>query len=239
VQNRWGRRGYRWGRRTRTTPLAQVWLEILLAVLLVAGTGFVVVDRRLRPTLVEFAVARARALAVQTIHGVVREKVGRNMRYEDLYAVRTDSQGKVVLMQPNTGEINRVAAEVADGIQLALRRLPLERIPIPLGQVLGTQLLAAAGPTVVARVIPVGTVEANLRDRFEEAGINQTRHRLYIEVQTNVKVVVPFINTSINLRTEVPLSESIIVGEVPQVYFGLSDSSFSLFPNADSPKATP
>lgn len=213
-------------------PWQAMVLQFLLALLLVSGTAFVVVDQRIRPTLLEISTARARALAVQTINRVVREKVGRNMRYEDLYAVRTDSRGKVVLMQPNTGEINRVAAEVADGIQRAFQHLSLENIGIPLGQIFGSQLLAAVGPNVVVRVLPVGTVEANLFDRFEEAGINQTRHKLYVAVKATVRVVVPFLSASVDVRSEVPVSESIILGEVPQVYFGMSDTSFSMFPGA-------
>ncbi|MDI6871994.1 MAG: sporulation protein YunB [Bacillota bacterium] len=230
------RKTYRWGRHTRTVPVHVVLFELLLALVLVGGTAFVVVDRRLRPTLTELAQARARALAVRIINQVVREKVGRSMRYEDLYAVRTDSRGKVVLMQPNTGEVNRVAAEVTESIQNAFRQLPLQRLGIPLGQVLGSQLLASVGPTLVVRVLPVGTVETNIFDRFEQAGINQTRHKLYVGVKATIRVVVPFLSTAVDVRTEVPISESIILGEVPQVYFGLSDSSFSLFPSAYSQK---
>lgn len=238
MRQRWFRTRYRWGRRTRVVPVPVVLLEFLISLLLVSATLFIVIDRRIRPTLVELAGARARALAVRSINKVVHEKLGRGMRYEDLYAVRTDSRGKVVLMQPNTGEINRVAAEVAEGIQETFRRFPLERLDIPLGQVLGSQLLATVGPLIPVRVLPVGTVETNLYDRFEQAGINQTRHTLYIDVQTTVKVVVPLISATVRVRSALPISESIILGEVPQFYFGASDTSFSLLPGASSQKAT-
>lgn len=225
---------YRWGRRTRKVPPMVLLREIAIALLLVSAALFAVIDRRLRPTVIELSTARARSLAVQAINDVVREKVGRSLRYEDLYAVRTDSRGRAVLMQPNTGEINRVAAEVAQGVGAALSKLPLQRIEIPLGQVLGSQLLAAAGPALVVRMLPVGTVEAKLYDRFEQAGINQTRHKLYLEVKSTVRVVVPLTTVAVDVRSEVPVSESIILGEVPQVYFGMSDTSFRMFPGAYS-----
>lgn len=227
---------YRWGRRTGRVPGRVLLVEILVASLLVGATLFVVIDRRIRPTLIEIAKARARGVAVKTINSVVREKVGRSMRYEDLYAVRTDSRGRAVLMQPNTQEINRVAAEVAEAIGAAFGSLPRQRIEIPLGQVLGSQLLAAMGPNLIVRVLPVGSVEANIFDRFEQAGINQTRHKLYLEIKAMIRVVVPLISVSVDVRTEVPVSESIILGEVPQVYFGMSDTSFSLFPGAYAQK---
>ncbi|MGE5508563.1 MAG: sporulation protein YunB [Chitinophagales bacterium] len=201
---------------------------------LLLATLLFVVDNRLRPALRQLCEARARAVAVETINRVVREKVARTMHYEDLYAVHTDSRGKVVLMQPNTGEINRLSTDATVAIQTALRQLPAERVSIPLGQVFGSELLGSVGPLIYIRVIPTGTVETRISDRFEQAGINQTRHLLYLQVATNIRVFVPFVSTSVDIKSEVPLAESIILGEVPQFYFGLSDKSFGALPGAYS-----
>jgi sporulation protein YunB len=203
---------------------------------LLLATVLFVVDNRLRPALRLLCESRARAVAVETINRVVREKIARTMRYEDLYAVRTDSRGKVVLMQPNTGELNRLSTEATVAIQNALGKLPAERISIPLGQIFGSELMGAMGPLIYIRVIPTGTVETRISDQFEQAGINQTRHMLYLQVAANIRVFVPFVSTSVNVRSEVPLAESIILGQVPQFYFGLSDKSFNSLPDAYSQK---
>ena len=68
--------------------------------------------------------------------------------------------------------------------------------------------------------MPVGTVESRVHDVFEQARINQTRHKIHLAVQTTVRIVVPLLQSNVQIKAEVPLTEAIIMGEVPQVYFG-------------------
>ncbi len=72
-----------------------------------------------------------------------------------------------------------------------------DKIYLPLGQLLGSQLLAGRGPDVPIVIVPVGTVESRVYDVFEEAGINQTRHKIYLEVKTMVRVVVPLLRSHV------------------------------------------
>lgn len=188
---------------------------------------FIIIDQRLKPTLLEISQARATVIATQAINRAVGERIARTIRYEDLYIVRTDNRGRVVLMQSNTGEINRLVADTSIQVQEALRSVSEERIRVPMGQVLGSQLLATTGPWISVRVLPVGTVETVVLDRFEAAGINQSRHKVYMRVSASIRIVVPLVSCNVRVRSELPIAESIILGEVPQFYFGLSDSTFT------------
>ena len=158
-------------------------------------------------------------MATTSINQAIREKVAKNIRYEDLISVKVDNRGRVVLMQPNTGEINRLASDATITVQQLMKNTK-DKIYLPLGQLLGSQLLAGRGPDIPIVIVPVGTVESRVYDVFEEAGINQTRHKIYLEVKTMVRIVVPLLRSIVEIRSEVPLTEAIIMGEVPQVYFG-------------------
>jgi sporulation protein YunB len=182
--------------------------------------GFFYAEHRLRPALHEISRARAVQIATQSINKAVREQVVQHIRYEDLITVKVDNRGRVVLMQPNTGEINRLAAEATIAVQKELEKTSRTRIHIPLGQLLGSQVMAGRGPDIPIEVIPAGAVESRVFDRFEQAGINQTRHKIYLEIQTRVRIVIPLTFANAEVRTEVPLAEAVIMGEVPQVYFG-------------------
>ncbi|NLW07591.1 MAG: sporulation protein YunB, partial [Clostridia bacterium] len=92
---------------------------------------------------------------------------------------------------------------------------------LPLGQVLGLRLLAAYGPPVPLRFIPMGTVEVELGDTFEATGINQTRHRIYFQIESIVQVVAPFGQEQVIVAATIPVAEAIIVGPVPQTYISL------------------
>lgn len=231
-----------------TTSSGRVWrrngrkpvMTIAVAVLAFGLTLFIIVDQRLKPTLLQIAEARATVIATQAINRAVNERISRTMKYEDLYMVRTDNRGRVVLMQPNTGEINRLASDTTIQVQEVLRSVSEEKIRVPLGQVFGSQLLASLGPWIAVRVVPIGTVETAVLDRFEAMGINQSRHKVYMQVKASVKIVVPLVSSYVQVRTELPIAEGLILGEVPQVYFGLTDKTFGqLIKSQDlAPKST-
>jgi len=79
-------------------------------------------------------------------------------------------------------------------------------------------LFAAGGPKINVRVIPTGSVETDFESEFVSAGINQTRHRIYLEVKTTVGIVVPFTDKKTEITTRIPVAETVIIGDVPEFY---------------------
>jgi sporulation protein YunB len=124
-------------------------------------------------------------------------------------------------MQPNIVRINQLASDTTLSINSALKGLEKEKFYIPVGQVLGSQLIANYGPRIKVSIYPIGTVKTTVFDKFEEAGINQTRHRLYLSVDSQVRVVVPLITSNVRVKTQVPVTDTIIVGQVPKTYVRL------------------
>ena len=156
-------------------------------------------------------------MATEAVNRAIKGEIA-NVDYSQLIMVQKDNQGQVVLMQPNLVRINQLASDTTLAIQASLQSLVNQQFSIPVGQVLGSQLLANYGPRVRVSIYPIGTVRTNVFDRFEEAGINQTRHRLYLDIETQVKVVVPLITSDVTVSTQVPITDTVIVGRVPNVY---------------------
>jgi sporulation protein YunB len=180
--------------------------------------AFWVVEAHLKPTLLAVAEARATLIATQVINNVINEKVSQQIDPQSLVNIKMDSRGRVVFIQPNTMEFNRLAADTTIKVQDALRQINEEQILIPMGQVFGSQLLASWGPKIVVTVIPIGTVQVKVVDKFEQAGINQTRHMIYLFATTNVRIVVPLVSSTVSVTTQVPIAEYVVVGEVPSTY---------------------
>lgn len=178
-------------------------------------------ETNLKPTLLTMAEARATIIATQTITRVINENVGRSIDTNRLVNVHLDNRGRVVLIQPNTMEFNRLATETTMQVQDGLKEITEEKIYIPMGQVLGSPILASLGPKIVVTIFPVGTVEVKVIDKFEQAGINQTRHLVYLSATTNMRIVVPLVSKSVVVTTQVPIAEYIVVGEVPSTYLQL------------------
>jgi sporulation protein YunB len=216
VRRRWRTPKKRWRR-------ALIGLVLLLFLLSIVT--FWTIDRRLRPTLMQISEARARQVATDVINKAINEKVAFSIRYEQLISVRPDSQGKIAMIQYNTGEISRLSSITAVYVQSALKKIDSIRIRIPLGQVLGSQILAAWGPAIYVKVMPIGTVSSKVVDRFEQAGINQTRHKIYLVVEADMRIVIPLVSSAVKVESQVPLTEATIMGEVPHLYLNAGPES--------------
>ena len=196
---------------------------VLFIICLIAlGCLYIVVDRILREPFYDIAQVRAVQLATEAVNRTIRQEVSEeNLQYKDFVAIEKDGQGHVTLIQANTVKVNQVATETTLAVQKALEEMKIHSFDIPLGLVLQTPFLADYGPRINVHVYPVGTVRVKIIDNFESAGINQTRHSIYLSFDTNVRIVIPTKSGDALVATQVPLAETIIVGTVPTTYVSL------------------
>jgi len=195
------------------------WIIGLLAIFFIISiVTFWTMETHLKPTLLAIAETKATLIATQSINSVINESVNLSIDPKNLVNITLDNRGRVVLIQPNTMEFNKIAADTTMKVQDRLRAIGEEKINIPMGQILGSQLLASVGPNITITVIPVGTVQVKVIDKFEQAGINQTRHMVYLIATTEIRIVVPLVSKSVSVNTQVPIAEYVVVGEVPSTY---------------------
>ena len=195
-------------------------LITLSGLVLTTLSSYWTVDCLIRPSLSELARARAKQIAVENIHNTIQTKIVPELEYGELVVLNLTSDGRVAYMQPKIGVINRIASGATLATQQRLKGLQQETVKIPLGQVLGIKTLASYGPQLPIKVIPIGIVESSIKDRFDSTGINQVRHKIFISIKTTIKMVVPLVTEEIVINTDVPLTEAIIMGDVPNLYLG-------------------
>ena len=174
------------------------------------------IDKNIRPTIVAISEIRARSVTTQAINDTIKTKIKRDINYNDLIFVKYDNDGKVTLMQANTILMNNIAAEVALEVQEQLKEISKSIIKVPLGNAFNTQLINL--PSVKVQIVPQGSVAVDFATEFESSGINQTRHRIYIIVVTDIKMIVPLVSENLRITTNIPIAETIIVGDVPEQY---------------------
>lgn len=196
--------------------------------LLVLGLIFLLMERNLEAVILDMASARAEAMAVEYIHEAVRDVMEDTVTYEDMMNVQTDGQGRVTMLQANAVRMNELATVTALEAQSKLESAESQSIAIPLGAALGVPFLSAMGPRVQVRIVPVSAVSAAFSTEFESAGINQTRHKIYLSLRTTVRLVIPSGARQVSLSSQVLIAESIIVGDVPQSYVQVPEMSDAL-----------
>lgn len=172
------------------------------------------------PTVMGSAVAEVRAMCTETINSAVTAVVGGGVEYDDLFSVVRDDAGNIEMVQANSPEINMVAREIAGLAQANLDALDLKEISIPIGTFTGLALLTGLGPDVTISVMPIGSALCDFVSYFVAAGINQTLHKIYIDVHAEINIITPLDEPTITVKAEVLVAENLIVGEVPEFYFG-------------------
>ena len=141
-----------------------------------------------------------------------------DLRYQSFVTLQQNARGETTALTTNTVQINRLQAQLLEKILDSLQANREMRVTLPLGTLLGSQFLAGRGPDVTLRLIPAGTVKTRIINQFDEAGINQTRHRIQLQVTVDMLSVLPGYRISSEAQTTVVLAETIIVGLVPDAY---------------------
>ena len=167
-------------------------------------------------------------MAAEYINEAVRDVLGDQVTYEDMISVRTDASGRVTMLQANAVRMNELATATALEAQSHLESADAQSVSIPLGAALGIPFLSALGPRVQVRIVPVSAVSAAFSTEFESAGINQSRHKIYLSLHAAVRLVIPSGARQVDLNGQVLIAESIIVGDVPQSYVNVPDMSDAL-----------
>lgn len=175
-------------------------------------------DRDLKPIVMALCDAEARIIAAETINKTIRDEFANKISYDDLMTIKTDKDGNVVMIQANTVELNRIGSDIALSVQKKILDIGVKGGSIPIGALTKNDLIAYYGPKIKFNMKPVGSVASGYRSQFEAAGINQTRHIIYLDITANVQVIIPTGRNSISITSNIPIAESIIVGKVPDMY---------------------
>ncbi|WP_085833310.1 sporulation protein YunB [Clostridium merdae] len=180
----------------------------------------VYLDIQLVPAVESLTVNSARQTAVSAMNESVLEELNAdNITYEDLISLQRDSQGKVQTITTNMAKTNEIKAKITNTVQKNLHASKINT-SVPLGTLLGSRLLHGRGPDIPLVVTLKGNVESDFKTKFESAGINQTRHQIYLELHTEIYSFIPGLHTATDVTTSVLVAETVIVGEVPQLYLG-------------------
>jgi sporulation protein YunB len=196
------------------------WL-ILLVLLLTAAV--IAMEQNLSQTMLDMAFARAYSMAVETINRAVKQAMGQGVTYEELIDAQMDAQGRVSMLRANTMRMNELASQTALLAERELGSAENQVVEIPLGAALGVSFLSGFGPRLEVQILPVGAVHTSFDTEFETAGINQTRHKIFLNLRATVSLIVPTGSQLVEVTSTVPIAESIIVGEVPESFVDVNN----------------
>lgn len=182
----------------------------------------VLIDAKVRPLIRTIAASQASNLATIAINDSINEIMEENsVTYDDLVTIDHDEQGRVTSVKTDIIKINRLKAAISTRTSQKISQIQNRRIDIPVGSFFGSELLAGRGPRIKIYINLSGNAETQITNKFVSAGINQTIHRIMLDITANIYVVVPGTTSSTQVKTSVCIAETVIVGVVPDTYANL------------------
>ena len=202
----------RWKKKTKVKAVVCALLVFLILALVYY---FAVVC----PAVVALSQEKIRSIATQTISEVVGEVLSNGgYSYDDLVEISYSSENKVSQISTNSTQVNLLVREVTAKVQERFDQLDNTQVAVKLGSFTGIPFLFGYGPNVTLNLVPVGTVQTTFETKFLSAGINQTLHSLYFDVNAILGLILPGSTQNFDTNLQVLICESVIVGEIPSIY---------------------
>ena len=204
---------------SRKKPLRK--FKKIFVLLLIFSTSIILLVYALNsvsPTIVAFSEAKIKSLTTSAVNSAIFEVMAEPLNYGDLITIEKNDSGEITLIQANSMVINKLARDMAQSTETYITKMGEQEIKIPIGTLSGSPLLSGKGFDVTVKVLPIGSVKCKFISEFESAGINQTRHKIYLDVIASISIVLPTSQSTVKIDTPVLVSESIIIGKVPETY---------------------
>lgn len=172
---------------------------------------------KLQPSFIEYAKVYSNNIANEVVNSAV-DDVFVKEEYQSLAKIMENSSENIKAIETDTAKINRLKSAIMQSMQKNIDSHKSDTVYVPLGSCNNLYFLAGLGPKVPIRIYPVSIVNADFKESFDSVGINQVKHKLYLDVSMKMSFVGMMFAQSDTVETSVLLNETIIVGDTPTYY---------------------
>lgn len=172
---------------------------------------------KLQPSFIEYAKVYSNNIANEVVNSAV-DDVFVKEEYQSLAKIMENSSENIKAIETDTAKINRLKSAIIQSMQKNIDSHKSDTVYVPLGSGSNLYFLAGLGPKVPIRIYPVSIVNADFKESFDSVGINQVKHKLYLDVSMKMSFVGMMFAQSDTVETSVLLNETIIVGDTPTYY---------------------
>lgn len=193
---------------------------VSLAVGLLLGAVVIgVLEAKLGPIVSTAAQAQIQNNVTSVLEQAISaDLVQRQVSYDDLVTIQRNDSGAITALSTDVAEMNLLRTELTSCVLAALDGIDLSTVAVPLGSLFDLEVLWARGPSIQARAMSVGTVSAEFNSEFVSAGVNQTLHRIWLEIDVPMTVLLPGGPVQTPVHMQLLVAETVIVGQVPDTY---------------------
>ncbi len=194
-------------------PIVTVFLVVAVGVLLILAEMRV---SNVRSELMSYA-ARNAASAAATV-GIEKSLETDRVRYADLIKLGRDGNGNIVSVTTDAYYLNKIGNNIGDEVDRQINEMKSYMLRIPVGVIFSEQFINGRGPKIPLIFVMTGITTTDFENEFTAAGVNQTHHRIMMNIKINTYVIHSGNVTVVPYETNVCIAESIVVGITPQTF---------------------
>lgn len=196
-------------------------IVIAILIIVILNIAIIFFDERVMPSVTEMATIMAKSQTLNIINEKSIDILSRDFKYDEMVKIEKNSEGNIALVQTDTAKLNYISAKLSTECNEELSKMENSSIKVPLGWMTDKGIFYSIGPKITLDIEPMGNINTSYESKFESAGINQTRHKIYLNVIAKIRLKLPLRNQDIEVNVQVPVSDTIIVGKIPNTTIGL------------------
>lgn len=200
-------------RKRKIAPIVAIILVVAVGVLLISAEIRI---SNVRGKLISYAAKNAASSA--TTVGIEKSLDTDRVRYADLVKFRRDRNGNIVSVSTDTYYLNKIGNNIGDEVDKQINEMKSYVLKIPVSVLFSEQFINGRGPKMPVIFVMTGITTTDFENEFTAAGVNQTHHRIMLNIKINTYVIHSGNVIVVPYETNVCIAESIVVGITPQTF---------------------
>ncbi|MDU7077507.1 sporulation protein YunB [uncultured Clostridium sp.] len=201
--------------------------SLLIVLIIIIAFNFIIYifGKRILPIVLNMGEVKIKSEAVKIMNEESVNVYSENFKYDDIINIEKDADGNITMIRSDTVKQNYLASQVVLKCDERLSELEDLGVKIPLGYLTNNVMFYNMGPKITVKMQQVGNITTSYESEFQSAGINQTRHKIYLNLTTTMRVIVPFNSKEVEVTCQIPVSDTIIVGKIPETAINMNGSN--------------
>lgn len=177
---------------------------------------------RVTDTVMSIGERDGKTVLTTAVYSVVFNDIYSCNGYGDFFTFVTNDEGDLRGVVTNGVAVNKFTGDISVRVCKYLKDYAKSGVDIPLGAFSGITPLCGFGKPVSLKLVKISSVKCDLVSEFEQAGINQVKHSLYVRVMPDIYIIAAGRRRCFEESVEVLVYENVILGEVPDSYIGVT-----------------
>ena len=198
--------------------------NLLIVLIIIIAFNFIIYifGKRIFPIMLNIGEIKIKSEAIRIMNEESVNVYSESFKYDDIIDIEKDTDGNITMIRADTVKQNYLASQVVLKCDERLSELEDLGVKIPLGYLSNNVMFYNMGPKITVKMQQVGNITTSYESKFESAGINQTRHKIYLNLTTTMRIALPFNSRDVEVTCEIPVSDTVIVGKIPETAINMN-----------------